>query len=68
MYLSDVEPKFYDASLLGKKQSGKYVVCERKYIFNMKEREDFKYFEIISLTSDRLIVRANGLTITFVAK
>ena len=68
MYLSDVEPKFYDASLLGKKQSGKYVVCERKYIFNMKEREDFKYVESISLTSDRLIVRANGLTITFVAK
>ena len=28
MYLSDVEPKFYDASLLGKKQSGNMLLVK----------------------------------------
>ena len=68
MYLSDVEPKSYDASLLGKKQSGKYVVSERKYIFKEEERKELRYFEILSLTTNNLIVKANGLTITFESK
>jgi len=68
MYLTDVEPKSYDASLLGKKQIGKYVVLERDRVFHEKKYESFYYFEILSLTTNRLVVRSNGLTITFEAK
>jgi len=68
MYLTDVEPKSYDASLLGLKQRGKYVVSERKYIFKGEECEDFSYSEILSLTTNRLVVKSNGLTITFEAQ
>ena len=68
MYLSNNVPKKYDDSLLGKSQSGKYIVFERKYDHEERTVEDFQTYEIISLTSNKLVVKSNGLTITFVAK
>jgi len=67
-YLCNELPIRYEETLLGKSRNGKYIVFERTYNYKGRQIEDFKIFEIKSLTSDSLVVKSNGLTITFEAK
>lgn len=67
-YLCSSKPEKYDATLLGKNTKGMYLVFERQYYYKGKMYEDFFCAEILSLTSNRLTIRADNSTILFVAK
>ena len=67
-YLSDTIVKSFDRSEVGKIKSGKYIIrCESK---SYGAKQKFSVFEIISLTSNKLVLKTCGsdkLTITYVA-
>ena len=66
-YLCPSKTEKYDSALLGKNTKGKYLVFERQYTDKGKVYEDFFCSEILSLTSNRLTIRANNSTILFCA-
>lgn len=66
-YLSDTIVKSIDRSKVGKIKTGKYIIrCDSK---SYEARQKFSVFEIISLTSNKLVLKTCGsdkLTITYV--
>ncbi|MBO4661050.1 MAG: hypothetical protein J5610_06295 [Prevotella sp.] len=66
MYLSDTAPDVFDSTQVGKHNTGRFIIMNRPYNYKGDYRNDFIVEEIVSLSDNRLALKAtNGNIIVY---